>query len=161
MSNAQDVLPSPARDHDEWAADVRREPVVPWDPASGWAKADLLRRSCAVAALPLTALFCTLVSWTSGPAVVAMWAWMLVGPATFYALARVLRPEPRSWERTSRHVLAGAGAAFGIPTVLALVAPEGTASGGVVILFGSAAFSLAVITIVWALFAWVVRERRY
>lgn len=30
-----------------------------------------------------------------------------------------------------------------------------------VILFGSAAFALTALTVVWALVAWVVRERRY
>ncbi len=152
-------------------ADVRREPVVPWDPGRGWAEADLLRRGCAVAALPLALLLLLLVVHGGQPAVVAMWAWLVVGPTTFYALARVLRPEPRSWERTSRHVLAGAGTAFGLPVAGAIVAGAMLAGllsvdvegqvGALVILFGSAAFVLGVVTVVWGLIAWAVRERRY
>lgn len=145
--------------------DVHREPVVPWDPGRGWTEADALRRACAVAALPLALVLLLLVLHTDQAALVALWAWLVVGPTTFYALARVLRPEPRSWERTSRHVLAGAGTSFGLPVVGAFVAGRATQdvapSVALVILFGSAAFVLAVITVVWGLIAWAVRERRY
>ncbi len=141
--------------------DVGREPVVPFDPARGWAGADLLRRSCAVAALPLAALLCLVVLTGWEPWAVALWAWLLVGPTTSYALARVLRPEPRSWERTSRHVLAGAGTSFAVLAAAGLTSPSRPASGTAVTLFGSAAFALGITTIAWGLVAWAVRERRY
>ena len=72
-----------------------------------------------------------------------------------------MRPEPRSWERTSRHVLASAGTSFGTPVVGAVAWSTIGAGPFVVVFFGSAAFVLGAVTIVWGLVAWAVRERRY
>lgn len=143
------------------ADDVRREPlVVPFDPARGWAGADLLRRTCAVLALPLAALLCLAVLDGRELSSTALWAWALAGPTGFYALARVLRPEPRSWDRTPRHVLAGAATSYAAPVLAVMTAPSSRATDAVVIPFGTVAFVLGVTTLLWGLVAAAVRASR-
>lgn len=131
--------------------------VVPFDPQRGWAGADLGRRTAAVLALPL-ALLLSVAATADGTAVLDPWAvygWIIVGPATFYSLARVLRPEPRGGERTVRHLLAGAGTAFGVPTLACLLAASG--DDGLIVTLGTPAFLLGVTTAIWGLGAFAVR----
>jgi hypothetical protein len=73
-----------------------------------------------------------------------LWTWLGAGPATFYSLARVLRPEPRSQERTPRHLLAAA-AAIAVPTVACTFSRGEDASLEVFLVFGppAAAFGPA------------------
>ncbi|MBC7679527.1 MAG: hypothetical protein H7233_11155, partial [Pseudorhodobacter sp.] len=47
----------------------------------------------------------------------AVLGWLLIGPACCYSLARVLRPESVTGERTSRHLLASAAMAYAVPTL--------------------------------------------
>ena len=140
------------------APTARRVPlVVPIDPTRGWAGADLPRRTLALTALPLAALLCVAVLVEREVSDAALWTWALVGPAAFYALARVLRPEPRSWERTPRHVLAGTATSYAAPVVAALAAESSLATEAIVIPFGSSAFLLGCTTVVWGLIALTVR----
>lgn len=142
-------------------AEVQPAPlVVPLDPARGWAGSDLLRRTCAVVALPLAALLCLSLLGGRELSDTALWAWALVGPTCFYALARVLRPEPRSWARTPRHVLAGTATSYAVPVIAALSVPSSLATDAVVIPFGTVAFVLGVTTLLWGLVAVVVRSSR-
>ena len=85
--------------------------------------------------------------------------WLGLGPALFYSLARVLRPELRDPERTSRHLLASAATSFSVPVLAVLLLADGGSSTGddVVIGLGSLAFVLGVATVVWAAVALVVR----
>ncbi len=133
--------------------------VVPLDPAGGWAAADAGRRTAAVLALPLAALMC--LASTAAPAPVSgTWlaVYALLGPATFFSLARVLRPEPRSPERTPRHLLAATATSFALPVLAATSASGG--DEGVVIALGSPAAVLGVVTVAWGLVALLVRAGR-
>ncbi len=137
---------------------ARRVPlVVPIDPAHGWAGADLPRRTLALTALPLAALLCVAVLLEREVSDAALWAWALAGPAAFSSLARVLRPEPRSWDRTPRHVLAGTATSYAAPVVAALVAGSSLETDAIVIFFGSVAFLLGCTTVAWGLIALTVR----
>lgn len=130
--------------------------VVAVDPARGWALADRPRRVAAVLALPLTALLVLLGGRDDGTEGAALLLWTALGPASYYSLARVLRPEPRHPERTPRHLLAATATSFGVPTVAALALLE-TGVDGIVIGLGTPAFALGVVTLLWGLFAAGVR----
>ncbi len=69
----------------------------------------------------------------------------------------MLRPEPRSWDRTPRHVLAGTATSYAAPVVAALVAGPSLGTDAIVIPFGSIAFLLGCTTAVWGLVAVTVR----
>ena len=151
------------------AAPPRPPVVVPIAPVRGWALADGPRRFAALTALPLAAVLCALSLGVGvGATGAVQTVWLVVGPATFYSLARVLRPEPRHLERTSRHLLASAATSFSVPVlVVLLLADDGGSFGGgsrngddVVTGLGSLAFVLGVITAVWGLVALVVRALR-
>lgn len=132
--------------------------VIAVAPRRGWAAADRPRRLAAVLALPLAALLC-LVSGRQADAAssVSDWAllvWLVVGPASFYSLARVLRPEPYDLERTSRHLLASAATSFGLPTAAGLALGLGD---DLVITLGLPAFGLGLLTVLWGVVAVAVR----
>lgn len=135
--------------------------VVPVDPARGWQRADTGRRLAAVLALPAAAVM-ALAATAGGPDLAISWIllWTGLGPALFYSLARVLRPEPRSRERTPRHLLAAAATSFALPVLAANSAYSG--DDGVIILLGTPAAVLGAVTVVWGLVAVAVRagERR-
>lgn len=135
---------------------ARERLVVPVDPVRGWAAADLGRRVAAVLAVPLAATL-SLLSLRPGTALPdwALLGWLALGPATFYSLARVVRPEPRSPERTPRHLLAAAGTALAFPTVIGLLVPTGDVD--VIVVYGSGAGVLGVLTATWGLVALAVR----
>ena len=140
---------------------TRRPPlVVPLDPAAGWSGADLPRRSLAVLALPLAALLAAAVLAGRDPSTGWLWAWALTGPATFFALARVLRPEPRSPERTPRHVLAATATSYAVPVLAALNAAPSLETDDIVMSFGTVAFLLGCSTAVWGVVAFTVRASR-
>ncbi len=122
------------RDH--WAKPVVTVPA----PVRGWRRASTPRRACALAAVPVVAL------WSLGLAVpTPLWAvfggalgsaaavvYAVVGPTVCYASARVLRPHREAGgERIVRHPLAAAGTAYGLPLVVAapLVNATGWSSG--------------------------------
>ena len=135
--------------------------VVPVDPVRGWELADRPRRLAALAALPLAAVMSALALGLAFGATGAVQVlWLGLGPTLFYSLARVLRPEPRDPERTSRHLLAGAATSFAFPVLAVLVlggiGGSGTADD-VVIHLGSLAFVLGVATAVWGVIALSVR----
>lgn len=129
--------------------------VVPLDPVAGWRTADAGRRSAAVLALPL-ALLVSLAATTGALPDGVLYGWIGAGPAAFYSLARVLRPERRSAERTPRHLLAAAATALAVPTIACLLAPSGD-TDEVVIGYGTPAFVLGVLTAAWGLGALAVR----
>lgn len=133
--------------------------VVPVDPARGWRQADAPRRLAAVLALPLAAVM-SLASTSSLTPIPLGWiaAWALVGPAAFYSLARVLRPEARSPERTPRHLLAATATSFAGPVLAANSAHDG--DDGVLVTLGTPAAVLGVVTLTWGLVALVVRSGR-
>jgi len=133
--------------------------VQPVDPARGWALADPGRRIAAVLALPLAAVM-SLSSTSAATPLPLGWIafWAVVGPATFYSLARVLRPEPRSAERTPRHLLAATAMSFAVPVLAASQAYDG--DDGVIITLGCPAAVLGVVTLVWGLGALLVRAGR-
>lgn len=135
--------------------------VVPVDPVRGWLAADTGRRLAAVLALPAAAVM-ALASTAGGPDLSTSWIllWTGLGPALFYSLARVLRPEPRSRERTPRHLLAATATSFAVPVLAANIAYDG--DDGVIILLGTPAALLLVVTVLWGLIALAVRagERR-
>lgn len=133
--------------------------VVPIDPLRGWRSADTGRRAAAVLALPLAAGMAVASTSAATPLPVGWIAlWLLVGPATFYSLARVLRPEPRSAERTPRHLLAATATSFAGPVLAADVAVRG--DDGVVVGLGAPAAVLGVVTVLWGLGALLVRASR-
>ena len=132
--------------------------VIAVAPRRGWAAADRPRRLAAVLAVPLAAALC-LVSGRQGEAAssVSDWAlpvWLAVGPACFYSLARVLRPEPYDLERTSRHLLASAATSFGLPTAVGLALGL---DDDLVITLGLPAFGLGLLTVLWGAVAVAVR----
>lgn len=134
--------------------------VVPVDPVRGWELADRPRRLAALAALPLAALMSALALGLAFGATGAVQVlWLGLGPTLFYSLARVLRPEPRDPERTSRHLLASAATSFAFPVlaVLVLGGSDGGTGDDVVIHLGSLAFVLGVSTAVWGVIALAVR----
>jgi hypothetical protein len=131
--------------------------VVPVDPVRGWRDADAGRRLAALLALPLAAVM-ALAAATAPVAEWALAAWALAGPATFYSLARVLRPETRSAERTPRHLLAGTATSFAVPVLAATSARYG--DDGVIVVLGSPAAVLGVVTVVWGLVALLLRAGR-
>ena len=140
--------------------------VMPVVPDQGWALADTPRRIAAVLALPLAAILVLLALESRlGTDSRGLLVWLAVGPATFYSLARVLRPEPRHPERTPRHLLASAATSFGLPAVAVLVLAGragdfgGGGSGGdaLLVALGSIAFCLGVLTVLWGLLAMLVR----
>jgi hypothetical protein len=138
---------------------TQEPPLVPVAPRLGWGLADRGRRVAAVLALPLGALVSALAvtgNDTRGVPEWLLWGWIAVGPMTFYSLARVLRPELRSPERTPRHLLAAAGAAFSVP-MAATIALGGDDELGVAIVFGVPAFALGALTLAWGLIAFAVR----
>ena len=134
--------------------------VVPVDPVRGWELADRPRRLAALAALPLAALMSALALGMGFGATGAVQVlWLGLGPTLFYSLARVLRPEPRDPERTSRHLLASAATSFAFPVlaVLVLGGSDGGTGDDVVIHLGSLAFVLGVSTAAWGVIALAVR----
>ena len=139
---------------------TRSPVVVPIAPVRGWALADGPRRFAAFAALPLAALMSALsLGDGTGATSAVQVLWLVVGPAAFYSLARVLRPEPRDPERTPRHLLAGAGTALSVPVlaVLALGGDGSTVGEDVVMGLGSLAFVLGVTTASWGVVSLAVR----
>ena len=80
------------REH-QLATTTRPPLVVPFAPAAGWSTADVPRRAFAVAAVPLAALLALAVLAGQDPSATVLWAWAFTGPATCFALARVLRTE--------------------------------------------------------------------
>lgn len=149
LSPSMDVVPD---------ASLRPPVVIAVAPRRGWAAADRPRRLAAVLAVPLAVALC-LVSTGQGEASssVSVWAllvWMVVGPASFYSLARVLRPEPYDLERTSRHLLASAATSFGLPTAVGLALGLGN---DLVIGLGVPAFGLGLLTVLWGVIAVAVR----
>ena len=134
--------------------------AVRFAPRHGWRTSDRPRRTAAALALPLAALVCLLAvsgNDTDGVPQWLMWSWLLLGPTTFYSLARVLRPEPRSAERTPRHLLASAGAAFAVPTLASMVLARPSDDLDVFILFGVPAILLGGTTLAWGAAAWMFR----
>ncbi len=145
---------------------TRARLVLPIVPAQGWALADPPRRLAAVLALPLAVILVLLaLDERLGADSRGLLIWLVVGPAAFYSLARVLRPEPRHPERTLRHLLASAATAFGLPVIAVLVlAGEGGYFGGggpdgdsLVLGLGSLAFCLGVVTVLWGLLVMLIR----
>lgn len=135
---------------------TRARLMMPIVPAQGWALADTPRRIAAVLALPLAAVLALSALGSSlGTDSWGQLVWLVVGPAAFYSLARVLRPEPRHPERTPRHLLASAATSFGLPVIAVSV----LAGGGdtLVVGLGSIAFCLGVLTVLWGLLAVLVR----
>jgi hypothetical protein len=142
------------------AAPLATRPVpllVPFAPRRGWALADTGRRTAAVLALPLVLLvsLLTLAESSSDLSHAVLISWVLLGPTTFYSLARVLRPEPRSAERTPRHLLSGTATAFAVPTLVDQLLVQG--DGAVMIGFGCPAAVLGALTLAWGLVALLVR----
>ena len=135
--------------------------VVPVDPVRGWELADRPRRLAALAALPLAALMSALALGLAFGATGAVQVlWLGLGPTLFYSLARVLRPEPRDPERTSRHLLASAATSFAVPVLAVLLLDDFGGSGtadDVVVSLGLLAFVLGVSTVVWGVSALAVR----
>ena len=128
--------------------------VVPLAPAAGWQAADRARRFAALIALPLAALLALLVlSHPDRLPGLAVLGWLLIGPACCYSLARVLRPESVTGERTSRHLLASAAMAYAVPTLADMTSSD----IGVQAIFGPPAFILGVATTIWGLAALVYR----
>ncbi|MBC7375631.1 MAG: hypothetical protein H7323_16705 [Frankiales bacterium] len=143
--------------------------MMPVVPDQGWALADTRRRVAAVLALPLAGLLVLLtLDERLGTDSRGLLVWLVVGPAAFYSLARVLRPEPRDPERTPRHLLASAATSFGLPVIaLSVLAGGGGDFGGggpagdsLVVGLGSIAFCLGVLTVLWGLLAVLVRAVR-
>ena len=145
--------------------------VMPVDPARGWALADAPRRVAAVMALPLAAVLVVLALGSRlGADGEGLLVWLAVGPAAFYSLARVLRPEDRHPERTARHLLSSAATSFGVPVLAVLALAQGGdgygygggSSGGddLVIALGSLAFCLGGLTVPWGLGAVLARALR-
>ena len=145
--------------------------VLPVDPARGWAEATV-RRVLAVGSIAYVAAVLAVMAvaaaspdsyeWTNNDtyfqAVVGLA--VLVGPPTFYAAARVLRPHlpgRRDWERVLRHVLASTATAFAVPVLAALLLLADDDAFGVVVVFGVCAFGLGVLTAVWGAVAAAVR----
>ena len=142
---------------------VRPRPplVVPVDPVRGWELADRPRRVAALAALPLAAVMSALaLGEGSGATGAVQVLWLGLGPTLFYSLARLLRPEPRDPERTSRHLLASAATSFSVPVLAVLVLGDGGSGDDVVISLGSLAFVLGVTTSVWGVIALGARSFR-
>ena len=140
-------------------ADLPNPAIVPVAPRLGWALADRPRRVAAVLAVPLAALMSARV--VAGRDADELpywlfWGWIAFGPMTFYSLARVLRPEHRSWERTPRHLLAAAAAALAVPMAASLAVP-GEADLSVAIAFGTPAAGLGCLTAVWGLCVFLIR----
>lgn len=174
-----------------------REPVVlPWAPRIGWARAGRIHRTMAVACAPVVLAQVGGAVWamvdlagrrsgepTHGTGV-AGWLLLvtyLLGPPTFYAAARVLRPHVgRGRERAVRHVLSATGTALAVPvaTTLIIETALGTQAvnnllallGGppilvpnddnqfvVLLVLGVPAFLLGLVTVVWGIVAVVVR----
>ena len=133
--------------------------VLPVDPVLGWQLADPGRRTAAVLALPLAAVM-SLASTSGAAPLPGGWIvlWALVGPAAFYSLARVLRPGPRSPERTPRHLLAGTATSFAVPVLAAMASPHG--DDGVIVGLGSPAAALGLVTLLWGAVALLVRIGR-
>jgi hypothetical protein len=134
--------------------------LLPFAPAVGWSTADLPRRAFAVAAVPLAALLALAVLAGREPSATVLWAWAFTGPATCFALARVLRPERRSAERTPRHVLAATATSYAVPVLAALSNGPSPATDQIVMPFGTVAFVLGCSTAVWGLVAFTVRASR-
>lgn len=87
---------------------------APLAPQLGWAAADRPRRVAAAIAIPLTALMVMLAQvdrdWSIA---VVLPLTILLAPACYYSLARVLRPDPRASEGVVlRHLMASAATAF-------------------------------------------------
>ena len=132
--------------------------IMPVVPARGWALADTPRRIAAVLALPLAVVLVLLaLAGRLGTDSQGLLVWLAVGPAAFYSLARVLRPEARHPERTTRHLLASAATSFGAPAIAVLVLGADGAGDDLVIGLGSIAFCLGVVTVLWGLLAMLVR----
>lgn len=130
---------------------------VPIAPSAGWQSADRGRRFAALLALPFAALLALVVLTRPGslPSPVVL-GWLVVGPACCYSLARVVRPEPVSAERTPRHLLAATAVAFAVPSLADMTHTE----VGAQFLFGPPAFVFGVVTSTWGVAALVVRAVR-
>lgn len=186
------VLPEP-----EIPPALPREPVVlPLAPRVGWARAGRFHRFLAVGSAPVVLAQLGLTLWAvldrpglpagQTPQGTDAVGWLmlvsyLLGPPTFYAAARVLRPHVRrGGERAARHLVAATATALAVPvvTILAVekvagapaaanllslvgvppvLAPDNDNELAVLILLGLPAFLLGAVTLLWGTVAVVVR----